>query len=227
MPLSIAHRLCPIVVRCLLAMSFSASSSAAQQEHSIALTPRIGAALHVAGLERSLRPELGRGEGSSWRHQVQPALALGLTASAPLGGTGVELRLDADWVRRAGTLRDPDGPPLVYSATGQSYWTTASVSFAPRILGASHCVSMSAGAGRGFYDYSVGELRGDIGNYFAPKQHTAVLRFGAEARLRVPGLRLSLQVVDYVGTLTPGYGEAERLSPMHTLLISGGIVLGR
>lgn len=200
----------------------------AQETAQFRLTPRIGAAFHVAGLGLSGIPRPGRpGSGTLWQHRVQPALAYGVTASAPLRRGSIALRVDADLVQRADIRGDSDGPPLIYHATGKSYWTTASVALAPRWLCASRCLSIAAGAGRGLYDYSVGELRGDIANPWAPKQHTTVLRLGLEASARLVGLPLALHVEDYIGTISPAYDQAERLSPVHTLVISGGVILGR
>ncbi|MFN8669423.1 MAG: hypothetical protein U0164_19710 [Gemmatimonadaceae bacterium] len=150
-----------------------------------------------------------------------------MTASAPLRRGSIAVRLDADLVQRADIHGDPNGPPLLDDATGKSYWATASVAIAPRWLCASRCLSVAAGAGRGFYDYSAEELRGDIGNSWAPKQHTTVWRVGLEARAHLVGLPLALHLADYVGTISPSYDQAERLSPVHTLVISGGVILGR
>jgi hypothetical protein len=41
------------------------------------------------------------------------------------------------------------------------------------------------------------------------------------------GLPIALLVADYVGSIAPGYADSEQLSPMHTLVISAGLVLGR
>ena len=145
----------------------------------------------------------------------------------PVGKGTVELRVDVDLVQHAGIRRDPDGPPLINSATGRSYWTTASLAITPSALCASRCLQLVAGGGRGFYDYSIGELRGDVGNPWAPKQHTNVVRIGLGWRTPLMRRRLELQLADYIGTLSPAYDQAERLSPMHTLIVSGGIRLGR
>lgn len=179
--------------------------------------------MELSTIARPGRPSTG----TTWQHRVEPAVALGMTAGVPFRQGSLELRVDADLVRRARIRRDPEGPPLINAATGRSYWYAASVAIAPKVLCAARCLSFAAGAGRGFYDNSVGELRGDVGNYFAPRQHTTVMRCGVETRVRVLGPLLSLQVVDYVGTLSPGYPEAARLSPLHTLIISCGVRLGR
>jgi hypothetical protein len=70
-------------------------------------------------------------------------------------------------------------------------------------------------------------VRGDIGNYLAPKQKRLVGRLGLDAILPLGRGRLSVHVADYVARLRPGYESGEQLSPMHTLVISGGVGLGR
>lgn len=88
-------------------------------------------------------------------------------------------------------------------------------------------MAVAAGVGRGFYDYAVEELRGDIGNFLAPRQHVTVGRVGVDVRLPVLRRLLVLSMADYFGRLQPSYRESEQLSTLHTLVVSGGLVLGR
>jgi hypothetical protein len=206
----------------------AARSASSQQRSTPIVIIRMGSALHVAGLELSniSRPDR-RGSGPLWQHRVQPARAMGLSVAIPYRSGLFGVRFDTDFVPGASIRGDQRGPPLINSASGRSYWTTASVALSPTVLCEWRCVQLGVGAGRGFYDYSVGELRGDIGNFLAPKQHVTVYRFGAEARARLMGLPIALLVADYVGSIAPGYADSEQLSPMHTLVISAGLVLGR
>lgn len=192
-----------------------------------AVTLRVGSAIHIAGLTRSLKPQLGLGPGKSWQHHVMPAVALGGTISYPLFRHSVGIRADFDIVPTAELRQDPNGPPLESLPDGRSHWMSASLWSAPSRLCRSRCLAFSAGLGSGVYDYSAIEVRGDIGNYLAPKQRVMTTRVGVEGRLPVWGQRIAVQVADNIGRLTSGYELGERLSPMHTLILSGGIRFGR
>jgi hypothetical protein len=189
------------------------------------VTIRTGAALHIAGLRNSLRPELGQGSEGRWRHQVQPAVALGATLSTALRSGLIGARLDADVVPHATLRQDPEGPPLYERPSGRSFWLTGSLFIAPAVFCRARCIAVSTGGGRGTYNYQASELRGDIGNWLAKRQQVGVWRFGIEAALPILRRHVTVQVVDYVGRLTPGYSVGERLSPIHTLLISAGFRL--
>jgi hypothetical protein len=188
---------------------------------------RIGQAFHIAGLERSLKSELGLGRGASWQHRVEPATAIGATVSTAYGSGLFGLRVDGDFVRRADIRRDPAGPRLIDPTSGKSYWVSGSATVAPAIVCRTRCARLSAGLGRGFYDYSVLELRGDIANGWAPKQHTTVGRVGLDVVLPFVRRLFVLEVADYIGRLEHGYRDGELLSPMHTLVVSLGLRAGR
>jgi len=190
------------------------------------VTVRVGSSLHVAGLERSLKPELRQGTGASWQHQVEPSTAIGATVAAAYGRGLLGVRVDGDLVRRAEIRRDPAGPRLINPASGKSYWMTGSAWIAPRFLCGRRCVQLSAGVGRGFYDYAVLELRGDIANAVAPAQHITAGRVGVDVRLPFLGRFFVVQVADHFGRLTHGYSEGELLSPIHTVVVALGARMG-
>lgn len=225
------HRSTVLVLRSVgvlsMRMVLGAGSADAQVLRSPVVTVRAGAAFHIAGLRNSLRPELGRGSEGRWRHRVQPAVALGATLSTTLRPGLFGARFDADVVPHATIRQDPSGPPLDELPTGRSYWLTGSLAISPAVACRARCVSISVGGGSGAYNYQATEVRGDIGNWLAKRQRVGVWRFGIEAALPMLRRRLTIQAVDYVGRLTPGYSDGERLSPIHTLLVSAGIRLGR
>jgi hypothetical protein len=187
---------------------------------------RIGQAFHIAGLERSLKPELGLGRGASWQHRVEPATAIGATVSTAYGSGLFGLRVDGDLVRRADIRRDPAGPRLINPTSGKSYWVSGSATMAPTIVCRRRCVRLSAGLGHGYYDYAVRELRGDIANPWALAQRTTSARLGVDAVLPVLRRHVVVEVADYIGRLEHGYRDGERLSPMHTLVVSLGLRAG-
>jgi hypothetical protein len=203
------------------------ASSQGQRWYTPTVSIRAGAAFQVAGLRNSLRLELGRGSEGRWRHQVQPAVALGATLSAALRPGLLGVRLDADVVPHATIRQDPAGPLLDELPTGRSYWLSGSLIIAPAVLCRTRCVAFSAGGGRGAYNYDAREVRGDISGSFAPRQEVGVRRFGAEVTLPILRHHVTVQAVDYVGRLTPGYSFGEQLSPIHTLVVSAGLRAGR
>lgn len=207
-------------------VSAAARPTQAQWVDPPTVTLRAGAAFHVAGLRNSLRPELGRGSEGRWRHQLEPALALGATLATALRSGLLGVRLEADVVPHATIRQDPSGPPLDELPTGRSYWLTGSLSIAPARVCRARCVSISAGGGSSAYNYQATDVRGDIGNWLAKRQQIGVWRFGIEAALPILARRVTVQAVDYVGRLTPGYSVGEQLSPIHTLVVSAGLRAG-
>ncbi len=212
----------------MLGLTLNASRATAQLAQSPTLTLRAGGAFHAAGLAMSSVPYPGQPDGPTlWQHRVRPTVAYGASLVLPLSSGLFGLRIDGDLVRRAGFEADPKGPPLERTATGRSHWIAGSAYVALTRLCATRCVRLSAGAGRGFYDYAMTELRGDIVNPLAIADHHTIARIGIDARLPFMGRRVSVHIADYIGRLTPWYDQVQRLSPMHTLIISGGVVLGR
>ncbi|MBK7596956.1 MAG: hypothetical protein IPJ11_17535 [Gemmatimonadetes bacterium] len=176
------------------------------------------------------------GGPTSWREsdalvglsgRAGPPFAVGATLSLPLLNGLFGFRRDGDRVPHEGIVGDPKGPVPGDPASGRSYWLAGSAFVAPALLCASHCVQISAGAGRGYYDYSVSEVQGDIANPYAPAQRTRITRFGIDARLPMLRRAVVVGLTDYVGRLTPAYEDARVLSPMHTVVVSVGVSLGR
>lgn len=203
-----------------------ARPAAPQDRSTPSVSARFGGAFHVAGLERSRR-DRSAGSGPLWRHRVQPASAVGATVSLPALDGLLRARLDVEMVPHADIRRDPNGPPLYYPTSGKSYWIALSGAAAPRRVCPSRCVVVAGGVGRGFYDYAVEELRGDIGNLLAPPQHVTVGRIGIDVRLPAFRRLFVLSMSDYFGRLLPSNREFEQLSTLHTLIVSGGVALGR
>lgn len=204
----------------------SAVAALAQDSAAPTIAARAGVAIHAAGLERSRLDGTGGG-GARWRHRVEPAPSFGISVALPLRSGPWGVRIDGELVPRADIRGDPMGPPLLYPTSGKSYWFTASATLAPVVLCYQRCVRISGGFGRGFYDYAAAEIRGDIGNLLARPQHTTVGRIGVDVRLPIFRRIFQVELSDHFGRLTPSYSETERLSPIHTLVISGGLVLGR
>lgn len=203
-----------------------AATALAQSPVRVGGAVRVGTAIHAGGLAHSLREHRGRPENQRWRHRIEPAMAYGATLSVGLPSGLAGVRFDGDLVPSADIRRDPKGPPLYNPTDGGSSWLSASIWTAPTWLCRDRCVLLSLGAGKGTYDYAVGELRGDIMTALAVRQTVSTGRIGVESQLPWLGRRFVVSAVDHFGTLETFY-SGEQLSTLHTLVVSGGIRLGR
>ena len=174
---------------------------------------RGGVAFHAAGFTRT---NVTGSDESKGQHRVIASGVFGASLRVQLVDYA-GLSVDADYMPRVRLDDSEGGVRLGEADPDEIKWLVASAWAKPGFVCGRVCLTVAVGYGRGWYEFSQGEQRGDIVNPVAVRQDQAAWRFALNVAVPELSERFSLTIADYVATVEPYY-SGERLSALHMLL---------